>query len=708
MDQIKSNKGKIAISAFYIILGCSLLVITIFLSYRGITSAIDTVFKESSLILMQSVESDADGFSEFFGLYKNTAVPLTNHRYLQDYLRTGEDYSSYINDMLANVKRIGNLDAAYILDENGVCLFSTDDSLISKDYSFRPYFLEAIEGNDSVYLAEGVTTYKTGVYFSTPIYVEEEIRAVGVIKIGVENINNLLNEVKHFDSSIYGLSTETGVLLATSTNEVLSISDLGQKAIAEIELSRQLPIEGVRSLELEYQYVDENGIEFYLDRDGENYVVAKSPIEDLGVTLTEIIPYDAAFKNTESISAAIRYIIYAVSIGVVSIVIIFLLLLIEERSNRKRVEKMTEKLHKFKLAFENASDHMVITDPDGIAIHANKKATDITGYANEEIIGRKVGTKDNWGGLMDAEVYEELWDTVKNKKRPYQGFLRNKRKNGTIYEVEVKISPVLSKAGEVQYFVGIERDVTKEKKLERAKSEFVSLASHQLRTPLTAIRWILEILNGDEMGKLNKKQRELLGQAAQSNERMVSLINDLLNISRIESGRLAVEPEPIDIISLCKDIVKEIKPVYLKKRQNFSFKYEKDIPIINLDKKLIWEAVLNLLSNAIKYTEEKGKITLDVRIKKDKLLISVIDTGFGIPDEDKSKLFEKFYRSEKAIATETEGTGLGLFMVKAVIEASAGNVWFESEEGKGSTFTISLPLTGSMKVKGEKALSEGI
>jgi PAS domain S-box-containing protein len=362
-------------------------------------------------------------------------------------------------------------------------------------------------------------------------------------------------------------------------------------------------------------------------------------------------------------------------------------------------------LQKFQRAVAEASDHVVITDPEGKIIYMNSAAEKITGYSQQESLGKKAGSNALWGGLMGKDFYQEFWSTIKKVKKSFTGVIKNKRKDGQIYDAAVSVSPILDNRGNVQFFVGIERDVSKELAIDRAKTEFVSLASHQLRTPLSAINWYTEMLLAGDAGKLNKEQRSFLDEIYHSNQRMVSLVNSLLNVSRLELGTFMVEPEKTDICEIADSVIGELQPQIKKKNQVFTKKYEKKIQKILLDKKLIRMVIQNLLTNAVKYTKDTGKVTLAITQNKKDLLLSVSDTGMGIPKSQQSQIFKKLFRADNVREADTEGTGLGLYIVKAIVAGSGGTVRFESEENKGTTFFVTIPLTGMAKKEGTKTLA---
>lgn len=369
----------------------------------------------------------------------------------------------------------------------------------------------------------------------------------------------------------------------------------------------------------------------------------------------------------------------------------------EIEKEKEETRLLAQNLEKFKLAVESASDHIVITDAEGIILYANKATEHITGYPIREIIGAKAGKP--WGGLMDKDFYVKMWKVIKQDKKTFKGEIKNKRKNGQIYDAETSISPIFNKNGEVEFFVSIERDITTVKEIDRAKSEFVSLASHQLRTPLTAISWYLEEVFDEKTGKLNKQQKEYLNEVQNSSRRMIDLINNLLNLSRIELGTFAIMPRSTDLVELAEDAIKDVVLQARLKKIKIEKDYEEGLSKINLDPKLTAMVFQNLVSNAIKYTPENGEINIKIKKEGENALIVVKDTGYGIPKDAQSKIFTKFYRADNVRTQDPNGNGLGLYIVKAIVEKSKGKIWFESEEDKslpagrhGTTFFVSLPL----------------
>ena len=279
-----------------------------------------------------------------------------------------------------------------------------------------------------------------------------------------------------------------------------------------------------------------------------------------------------------------------------------------------------------------------------------------------------------------------------------------KAKNGRLFPMAMTIAPLLAK-GEVSGAIILFRDITKDREIDQAKTEFVSLASHQLKTPLSAINWYSEMVLEEEVGPLNAKQKEYLKNLYDANRRMVELVNSLLNVSRIDLGAFAVEPSLTNFSAVADEVLIELKPQIELKKLRLDKEYDKQVPPINADPKLLRIIFQNLLSNAVKYTAPNGVIGLALKKEGENVLIRVTDTGYGIPAADQGKIFTKLFRADNIRDKEAEGTGLGLYIVKAVVEAGGGRIWFDSLEGRGTSFFITLPLAGMKKKAGVKGLT---
>ncbi|MEI8232442.1 MAG: PAS domain-containing sensor histidine kinase [bacterium] len=365
------------------------------------------------------------------------------------------------------------------------------------------------------------------------------------------------------------------------------------------------------------------------------------------------------------------------------------------------VTQQADQLRKFQTAASQSNEMMVFADPEGIIEWANQATEAITGFTVKESVGRKAGLL--WGKLMSQEWYSNMWKTIKTDKHIFNGEILNHRKNGEKFTSMISIYPLLDDLGEVKYFVATQRDITHEKAIDLMKTDFISIASHQLRTPLSAMKWFLEMLLVGDFGQLSKEQKDAVDNIEESNERMIDLVNGLLNISRIESGRIIIEPEPTDIAELTNSVITEVQEKFNSKKQKIALNCE-SIPLISLDTKLIRQVILNLLTNANKYSQIDGVIEVNITKDDKNITFAIKDTGYGIPETEQNRIFERFFRASNITKRETDGTGLGLYLAKTIISSSGGKIWFVSREGEGTTFFFTLPISGMKPKAGEVRL----
>ncbi len=315
----------------------------------------------------------------------------------------------------------------------------------------------------------------------------------------------------------------------------------------------------------------------------------------------------------------------------------------------------------------------------------------------------------------DIEILGRLVTTESLKVAGVGYMLLGPKQSGEIYTAEdLKLLEIISnelvlaienalKLEEIEQFnVTLQRKIdtaTKElkdnneklKALDVAKDEFVSMASHQLRTPLTSIKgYISMVLEGDA-GEITPTQKKMLGQAYFSSQRMVYLISDLLNISRLRTGKFIIETKPVDLAELVESELKQLEEGAAAKNITLSYKKPKNFPILELDDMKIRQVVMNFVDNALYYTPQDGKITVTLKETPKSVEFTVVDSGIGVPKNEQHKLFTKFYRAENARKARPDGTGIGLFMAKKIIVTSGGSIIFNSKEGKGSTFGFSFP-----------------
>lgn len=417
------------------------------------------------------------------------------------------------------------------------------------------------------------------------------------------------------------------------------------------------------------------------------------------------------------------------------------------------IETISKTQNYLKNVLDNSADIIITTDTEGKIVEFNRGASRILGYSKDEIIGTKA---------------EKLWvrpeqrqDILKILEK--EGYVSNYEtqlitKSGQIIDVSLTLSYILSSQKGILGTVGISKDITEKKKLERAieernlelrelnekleakviertrelekanrelersnrlKSQFIATMSHELRTPLNSILGFSELLMDEVFGTLTEKQKKYANNIYSSGSHLLQLINNILDIAKIESGKMELYYEAFSVRNAISEVETVIKPLSEKKKQNLVVVVDNNISIIKADKVKFKQILYNLLSNAVKFTPDGGSIFLEAELldsdnisyfvknlgicpnNENCLKISVTDTGIGIKKEDHEKIFSEFEQVDSSFSRRYEGTGLGLALTKKLVELHGGEISVESEEGKGSKFTVILPLFNVAAVEKE-------
>jgi PAS domain S-box-containing protein len=339
--------------------------------------------------------------------------------------------------------------------------------------------------------------------------------------------------------------------------------------------------------------------------------------------------------------------------------------------------------------FDSTSDGILLVTPEGPIAAANQRAGELLGSAPELLVGQDLAAAlgVDVGAVEHGETARALRAALTGPDRVEEGDL----------ELTPSARVLHWTAGTTRDATGATvgltltlQDVTREREMSRLKSDFVSFATHQLRTPLAGIKWLLELAQQDDT--LAEETRDLVADARASAERLTMLVNEMLDSSRLERGVVAVDLQPTDLAEITRGVMSELTTLIADKAQEVTFDADPGAPAVLVDPQLIRQVVLNLLSNAMKYTPARGKIALTLRGADGQALWSIRDTGIGIPASARERLFEKFYRADNAVTLETEGTGLGLHLVRLLVERFGGRVWCESVEGEGAEFSFTVPF----------------
>jgi PAS domain S-box-containing protein len=356
---------------------------------------------------------------------------------------------------------------------------------------------------------------------------------------------------------------------------------------------------------------------------------------------------------------------------------------------RSREEALVSESEKVTLTLNNLIDAVVVLDAHQHIILLNPPAEKIFQVEIKKIFNKKIDHL-HWPERL-LPLVDFIQKSIIAEVDRSQEIIISSGEEKTTYKANCIV--IFNRRNEIGGFLTTLRDITRERELDKMKSDFISIAAHQLRTPLSTIKWLFQILLDGDAGTLDQKQKDLLSKGFQRNNEVIDIVNNLLDVSEIEEGRL---PFHFDHCSLEKilDQVYHLGSDNAKYKQiNFVYKKPKEsFPVMKIDIQKIRICIQNLVDNAIKYTHSHGTVTLEVIVEKKYITIKISDNGIGIPGIEQKKIFTKFYRSHNATMEEPSGSGLGLYIARNVIQSHQGQIWFTSQIEKGTTFYIKLPI----------------
>ena len=342
--------------------------------------------------------------------------------------------------------------------------------------------------------------------------------------------------------------------------------------------------------------------------------------------------------------------------------------------------------------FLSIGEGAVVTDEQGHISRVNQVALDILGYAAEDLIGK-------WYPItIIAE--DENGVIIPNMERPITNvFLTGKpvttriyyrRKDGSRIIVHLNVSPVMLDGvpvGAIEVF----RNITREVELERAKDEFISLASHQLRTPATAVKQYAGMLLQGYAGDLTPQQQKMAETIYECNERQITIVNDLLRVAQVDAGKVTIRPQAVDIGQVIAEIIRDQDSKFTSRQQTVTHELPKEPPHVVVDPQLMRMVLENIIDNASKYTPTGKAIAVRLRPHKRHVAITVEDEGVGIDKKDIPQIFQKFSRLPNPLSNAVGGTGLGLYWAKKIVDLHGGTIRVLSKPGHGSTFFVAIP-----------------
>lgn len=371
------------------------------------------------------------------------------------------------------------------------------------------------------------------------------------------------------------------------------------------------------------------------------------------------------------------------------------------RSNEEKLRQSEMRIR----AVVDGADHLIIsTTPAGLIQTFNRAAERNLGYRAEEVVG--IATPQTFldadevsrciresasDGLPVVSGFDALTARARKEASGDTGEWTFVRKDGSRFPVSLTISALHDAQGEISAFLGIATDITERKKIERMKTEFISTVSHELRTPLTSIRGALALVAGGVVGELPAAAKPLIEIAHKNSERLILLVNDLLDMEKIEAGKMELNASPVKLMPLLQQAL-DGNQAYAEQYQ-VRYELAGDVPdvMVNVDANRMMQVLVNLLSNATKYSPSGGTVMVTVECVDQRVRVAVKDNGTGIPEEFRNRIFQKFAQADSSDTRKKGGTGLGLSITKAIVEHMGGRIWFDSQPDVQTVFYVEFP-----------------
>lgn len=358
-------------------------------------------------------------------------------------------------------------------------------------------------------------------------------------------------------------------------------------------------------------------------------------------------------------------------------------------ANTRLFNDLLSEKNKTVATLQSLKDGLIIYDMDGKILLFNHRAEEILNLKALEVVGKSVNADDiakgpGWANLFKIKSLVQMDFTSQEFELP--------KPQAKVLDISyLPVREQYRKIGAMQ----ILRDITKEKEAEKLKYNFISIASHQLRTPLTELKWGLSSLAGGDFGALNTKQSGVISKTARITEYMINLVNDLLDVSKLEEGGFDFNMVKGDLVKITREVFDQLKYSAAKRELKFTLEEPVEkLPEFKFDAQRLTIAIGNVLANAVNYTLPKGFVRIKFKVDNQRKFVFLIveDSGIGIPDAEQKFIFSKFYRAKNAVKIHTDGSGLGLYIASEVMKKHSGQLYFTSKENKGSTFYLQFPV----------------
>ncbi|MEN8222839.1 MAG: response regulator [Acidobacteriota bacterium] len=587
-----------------------------------------------------------------------------------------------------SIKKIVGASLLYLMDPSGLVIGSSNyeksKTLLGKNYKFRPYFKQALQGDNSFYVAVGVTTGERGMYFGFPVRKNGEVVGVIVIKFNLTNIDYIIQKT----GLNGGFVSSDGIIFSSSDKDWLfgMTRKLSEERLKKIKDSRQLGIYDVRKFEYD---ISANRVKF----SGKNCFVKRSKLDIPG---WGIFTFYFPVMNLNYIPPIILFSLFLI------IESLILNTFVNLKQKRASDLSLRESRARFQYLFESSMDSILILDGERNIIDVNPVTASRFGYTKEELKGEKFSILFHEDSIADCEKQMRIVEMELRNRFEFHG----KKKDNSELHVDSSMVYLRGETMENSAFFITCNDITERKEAEvllknakeeaenanKSKSEFLANMSHEIRTPMTAILGFSELL---ETTELKGKQGEYINVIKNSGESLLYLIDEILDFSKIEAGKVIIERKNFELGKLLGEIRETTKIWIKEKNVELIINTGKNIPqYLCGDPERLRQILRNLLNNAVKFTEQ-GEISLNIELRKEldpwvSLNFTVSDTGIGISRDNTDKLFKSFSQIDSALSRKYEGTGLGLAITSKLVEMMGGKLEVKSELNKGTTFAFSV------------------
>jgi PAS domain S-box-containing protein len=564
--------------------------------------------------------------------------------------------------------------------------YSSQQNLEVRNFSFRDWY-NGVTTSMKPYISESYKTqYTNEMTLAMAAPIMEQNNLVGIVHatLNLDDIKNTLHNMS--------LGNETKIFIIDHNGNIVFTSS--QKSTFD-------------SMDISFNDLIKNfdGHDYLITQiNGQNVLVLRSAIP-AGQNQWHVFflqPYDLAFDTTiatQKLSITVLIVVFLL-LAVTGITIFYFIK--KNLSVQKSLQEANDDLKNFISALDESSI-VAITDSEGTITYVNNKFCEISKYSKEELIGQNHRLLKS--GHHPPEFYAGIWKQI-TKGHVWKGDIKNKAKDGSYYWVRTTIVPFLGSDGKPEQYIAVRTDITNQKILEenlkntlyeikeadRLKEEFSTMVSHELKTPLTPIKGYCEMLmEPDILGQLNQEQKDAIKEIERNTIRLDRLIADILDAQKLDMGKMIFNKESFDVKQFLAELKTDMSSLFSDKQIQIVINSNVDGSIIS-DKQRLRQVIDNLIKNAVDFVPRNtGVIEIQIIHENNNIVFSVKDNGIGIPKNAQQNIFRKFYQVDTSHTRKHGGTGLGLVVCKGIVEQLGGKIWFESEEGTGTTFYFSIP-----------------